>query len=281
MGPRRRSSPAVSALTSIAMLLVTAGLSSLRAAQLSAPAPAEEVKIPLDPLPFDVKGYLRRPSGAGPFPGVVLIPACAPFVNFDDRNWGATLSSWGYVALTLDIFTAHGVVGRQTCIYPASPEFADDIYRGVNLLVERKLVDPKHIYLIGFGRGGTLVFAAVDPNGVIQRARHKLRAAITFYPPCDEIKGVMAVPTLVLVGARDDQGREACRKMAAGEDDIGISREPSAGAPIELVVLPDAYAGFDIPAFQKPADVRGLHIEYNKQAADKSKEVVRQFLQSH
>ena len=280
MGPRRRASLAVSALTSIAILLVTADLGSLRAAQPSA-APAEQVNIPLDPLPFDVKGYLRRPTGAGPFPGVVLVPPCDRFVGFDDRNWGAVVSSWGYVALTLDIFTAHGVVGRQTCLYPASPELADDIYKGVNLLVARKLVDPARIFIIGFGRGGTLVFAAVDQNGVIQRAQHKVRAAIAFYPHCEDIKGVMAVPTLVLVGARDEQEREACRKMAAGEDDMGISREPGAGAPIELVVLPDAYSGFDIPTFQKPADVRGLHFEYSKPAADKSKEVLLRFLQSH
>src|SRR5262245_19217069 len=103
MLPRRAASPA--ALTAIvAMLFVTEPLLPCAAQQAS---PAEQVLIPLNPLPFDVKGLLRRPEGAGPFPGVILIPACERFVGVADQNWGATLSSWGYVALTLDIFTAH------------------------------------------------------------------------------------------------------------------------------------------------------------------------------
>src|SRR5689334_22574589 len=79
-----------------------------RAQDMSA-KPAESVRIPLTPLPFDLTGYLRRPNGPGPFPGVVLIPACGRFGDSVDRTWGETLSSWGYVALTLDIFTAHGM----------------------------------------------------------------------------------------------------------------------------------------------------------------------------
>jgi dienelactone hydrolase len=279
MWPRHRAIPVKSALMSIAVLLVGLGLGSTGAAQQS-PGRVEAVQIPLNPLPFDVKGILRRPNGAGPFPAVILVPACDRFVAIDDKNWGEALASWGYVVLTLDVFTPHGIAGRETCIYPAPPEIADDLYRGVNLLVERKLVDAERIVVMGFGRGGSLAFAAVDPKGAMQRARHKFNAAIAFYPPCGDIKGVMAVTTLLIVGARDEQTSEACRKMAEGEDDMGISRQHGAGVPIQLVILPDAYSGFDKPAFQKPVDVRGLHVEYSKQAADKSKEIVRQFLQS-
>jgi dienelactone hydrolase len=274
----RPASLASAALIPIAALFLATGLCSVGLAQQPT-GRAEEVKIPLNPLPFEVKGYLRRPNDAGSFPAVVLVPACGRFVNSVDQDWGQLLSSWGYVALTLDVFTAHGIVGRESCLYTAPPELAEDVYRGVSLLVERKLVDAERIFVMGFGRGGSLVFAAVDRDGVMRQAKHKFRAAIAFYPPCGDIKGVMAVPTLVLVGARDEQTLDACRKMAEGEDDMGISRQRGAGAPIQLVVLSDAYAGFDVPAFQKPVDVRGLHIEYSKQAAEKSKEVVRQFLQ--
>ena len=240
---------------------------------------AEPVVIPLNPLPFDVKGYLRRPSGAGPFPGVILIPSCERFVTSADQDWATTLSSWGYVALTLDVFTPHSVPGQETCIYPASPELADDIYRGLDLLIERRLVDHERVFVLGFGRGGSLAFAAVDRGGIVERATHKFRAAIAFYPPCGDVKGAMTVPTLVVIGARDPR-LDACRKLAAGEDDMGISRPRGEGAPIRLVVLPDAHSGFDLPMFQKPGDIRGLHVEYSKAAAEQSKKVLRQFLQS-
>jgi dienelactone hydrolase len=263
----------------VAMLSPWIVLAQLRAEEASA-KPAESIQIPLNPLPFDLNGYLRRPSGTGPFPGVVLIPACGGHGSSVDRTWGEILSSWGYVALTLDIFTAHGIPGRTTCLYSANPELAEDAYRGLDLLVERKLVDVRRVFIIGFGRGGALAFAAVGRDGVIGRAKHRFRAAAAFYPPCGDVKGVMAVPTLVMVGARDERTLDACRKMAASEDDMGISRQPDAGAPIQLVVMPGAYAGFDMPAFQKPADAFGFHFEYSKAATDEAEEVLRQFFQT-
>jgi dienelactone hydrolase len=275
MSPRHRAIPVRAALISVAVLLAAVG--SIGRAERSANRP-EEVRIPLNPLPFDLKGYLRQPNGTHPWPGVVLVPACGRNVSVVDENWGETLSSWGYVALTLDVFTAHGIV---TCSDPVSFELADDLYRGLELLIERKLVDPERVFIIGFARGGTLVFAAISRDGVAQRARHKFRAAAVFYPPCGDVKGIMAVPTLVIVGARDDRTRDGCRRMAAGQDDMGISRTPDVGAPIELVVVPDAYTGFDVPAFQKPVDIGGFHLEYSKRATENAREVLRQFLQSH
>jgi hypothetical protein len=51
----------------------------------------------------------------------------------------------------------------------------------------------------------------------------------------------MTVPTLILIGERDDLATaDACRKMAGGEDDMGISRQKGAGAPVKLIVYPDA-----------------------------------------
>jgi dienelactone hydrolase len=249
-------------------------------AQETSAKPVERIQIPLTPLPFDLTGYLRRPNGAGPFPGAVLVPACGRFGSSVDRTWGETLSSWGYVALTLDIFTAHGMSDQTACRFSAArPELAEDAYRGLDLLVERKLLDARRVFIIGFGQGGSLAFAAVGRDGVVPNAKHKFRAAVALYPACGDVKDVMA-QTLVIVGARDERTLDGCRRMAAGEDDMGISRRPDAGAPIQLVVLPGAYAGFDIPAFQKPANVYGLHLEYSKAATDEAKDVLLQFFQS-
>jgi hypothetical protein len=44
--------------------------------------------------------------------------------------------------------------------------------------------------------------------------------------------------------------------------------------------LPGAYAAFDAPALQKPADVLGFHLEYSKPATDEAKAALRQFLES-
>ena len=62
----------------------------------------------------------------------------------------------------------------------------------------------------------------------------------------------MTVPTLILIGERDDWApAQECRNMVDGRDDWGISRSSGEGAPVRLVVYPGAYHAFDVPG---PAD---------------------------
>jgi dienelactone hydrolase len=259
-------------------LVIATMLAPLRAEQPAVTMPAEAVEIPLNPLPFVLKGILRHPEGGGRFPAVVLLPACGRFADSVDQQWGQTLSSWGYVALTLDVFTPRGIVGNNTCLFTAPPEIAEDAYRGLSLLAKRRDVDRSRVFVVGFGRGGSLAFAAVERGGVERTAKRKFRGAVAFYPPCGNEKGVMAVATMIIVGAR--QQLEACRKMADGEDDNGISRRRGAGAPIRLAIVTDAYGGFDLPFFEKSVDVRGHHFEYSKAATDQAKGQLREFLET-
>jgi dienelactone hydrolase len=267
------------ALLVIATFSLSAACAPLRAGESSA-TPAETVEIPLNPLPFDLSGSLRRPDGEGPFPAIVLLPACGYLAGSVDRVWGQALLSWGFVTLTLDVFTPRGVVGKKTCLSPAPPELAEDAYRGLNVLAARKFVDSRHVFVIGFGRSGSLVFAAVERDGIERTAKRRFHGAVALHPPgCGAVKGVMTVATLIIIGARDP-ALEACRNLAEGKDDMGISRQGGAGIPIELAVMADAYAGFDLPELKKPVDVEGYHMEYNQSATDQAKERLRQFLQS-
>jgi dienelactone hydrolase len=249
-------------------------------AEDSSAKPAETVEIPLNPLPFVLNGPLRRPDGEGPFPAIILLPACGRLAGSVEQVWGQALLSWGYVTLTLDVFTPRGIVGKKTCVSPAPPELAEDAYRGLNVLAARKFVDARHVFVIGFGRSSSLVFAAVERDGFERTARRRFRGAVAFYPPgCGAVKGVMTVATLVIAAARDPS-LEACRNLAEGRDDMGISRQRGAGAPIELAVMADAYAGFDLPDLKGPVDVQGYHMEYSQSATDQAKEKLGQFLQS-
>jgi dienelactone hydrolase len=267
------------AIGCILSLLALLSSAPLVAGQRS-PSRPEKVTIPLAHLPFDLKGDLRRPDGGGPFPAVILLPACGAFMNSVDEGWAETLTSWGYIALTLDVFSPRGIQGGRTCLYPAPPETAEDVYRALDSLAARKDVDRSRIILVGFGRGGSVALSAVERGGTEARATRRFRGAAAFYPACGAEKGVMTIPTLIVVGALDTRALEACRKMAQGKDDVGISRQSGDGIPIEFVALPEAYAGFDTPAFQKPIDVRGFHLEFSQSATDQSRNVLREFLQS-
>ena len=259
--------------------LILAMLPTISAVGEQPANPRERVTIPLNPLPFDLGGYLRRPGNSGPFPAVIILPACGVFMNSVDQGWGETLASWGYVALTLDIFTSRGIEGVKTCLHPAHPDATDDVRRGWDWLAARKYVDRNRIFLIGFGRGGSVVLSAVERTAEF-KTKHSLRGAAAFYPACNSEKGVMTVSTLVVVGALDAMEVDACRKMAQGENEIGLSRQKSDGVSIQFIALPNAYSGFDLPTFKKPVDVQGLHLEFSQSATEQSKTLLREFLQS-
>ncbi len=95
-----------SRLPEIIALLVSfyIGVSVACDADQLAVAPVETVRIPVSPLPFVLRGLLRRPLGVGRSPAVVLLPACGEYAKPLDEDWGARLSSWGYVTLTIDGF---------------------------------------------------------------------------------------------------------------------------------------------------------------------------------
>jgi dienelactone hydrolase len=265
------------ALAVAALVALLATAPSL--AQQPSAKPGQEVKIPLDHLPFDLKGYLRRPDGNGPFQAVILLPMCGAFLDSVNRNWGGAIVSWGYVALTLDVFTARAGKNEKTCFDPAPFETVEDVYQALNWLVAQQNIDRSRIFLMGFGRTGTVALSTAERD-LATKAKHRFRGVMAFYPACDSHKGIMAVATLVFVGALDESSLEACRRMAEGVDDFGISRQHGEGIPIEFIALPDAYTGFDASEFQEPVEIHGVHLEFSKSATERSKEGLRRFLRA-
>ncbi|MBR1196956.1 hypothetical protein JQ574_13215 [Bradyrhizobium sp. AUGA SZCCT0158] len=221
-------------------------------------SPPEIVRIAVRPLPFDLQGLLRRPEGADRPPAIVLLPSCGKHDSAKslDEHWGAKISSWGYVTLTIESFGPRGIKNCDRGVYT---DLALDAYRGLNFLIQKRFIDPKRAAIVGFAAGAWQTLSAIERGAIEQATRSKFRAAAAFYPPCLGFKGIMTVPTLILIGERDDfAGVDACRKMAAGEDDIGISRQKGEGAPVRLITYPEAYFGFDLPALTTARTSSGI-----------------------
>jgi dienelactone hydrolase len=85
--------------------------------------------------PVMLRGYLRRPSGTGPIPAVVLLHGCAGFAESLDQKWGPKLAKWGYVILTVDSFSARGLQNGCRGGPPIDAFF--DAYRALDFLEHR------------------------------------------------------------------------------------------------------------------------------------------------
>jgi dienelactone hydrolase len=231
---------------------------------LGAPAAADElVKFASAGRGDPIQGYLTRPKGAGPFPAVVLLHTCLG-LPANRRSIADALAGWGYVALFVDDFATRGL--KETCAIDF-PEGVADALGALAFLSGQPFVDRARIAAVGFSQGGdTALKLAASPAA----GDGSFKAAAAFYPPCaNEANARLAVPTLIVVGAKDDVTPAAdCAALAK-------RREPGA---VKLVVYPGARHGFDLPEFGGGRQVMGMTLAYDRNAAQRAWAEVRDFL---
>ena len=112
-----------------------------------------------------LQGLLRRPTGAGPFPAVVLLHSCNGNWKQLDERWGRQIAPWGYVTLTVDSFGPRGI--DNSCGNGTPTEMAYDAYRALDFLVRQHAVDPDRVAALGFSQGGWLALSSVE-RGVVE-----------------------------------------------------------------------------------------------------------------
>lgn len=231
----------------------------------------EQGEILSQPSGTPLLGYLSRPAGVGPFPAVVVLHGCDHLRLSVKELWPKRLVRWGYVVLVVDSFTTRNL--EDTC-RSALPERVFDAYGALNFLSKSGFVDIQRVALMGFSAGATATLDATKIDGNEQLMERKFRAAVAYYPACDANRSDPSVPTLILIGERDNWSRvDRCQKS--------LARLSDDAPPVELNVYKGIYHDFDAPEFMVGRRVLG-HIEkYDPDAAAKSMRSVYAFLRKY
>ncbi len=226
-----------------------------------APVAADELVKFASAGPGDlVQGYLTRPRGAGPFPAVVLLHTCLG-LPAGRASIGERIAAWGYVALFVDDLATRGL--KETCAVEFKQALAD-ADGALAYLASLPDVDPARVAAVGFSQGGDTALKIASGGAA------GFKAAAAFYAPCANVAGAtLAIPTLILVGAKDEVTPAAdCAKLA---------RQQAPGM-VKFVVYPGAAHGFDLPEFGAGTKVMGMLLAYDRSPALRSWAELRSFL---
>lgn len=219
----------------------------------------------------EVKGWVYKPAGNGPFPAIVLVHSCAG-TNTHTDAWGKRLVSWGYLVLAPDSFGPRGTKAVCTTPNVVTPNMrVADIAGALDYLATRPDVVQGRIGIIGHSHGGSTVIRSAQKNfGLMQRG---LAAGVAYYPGCNpKFDGGIDIPVLLLAGDKDDwTPADRCRSLVSGllRSDL-----------VEAVYYPNAYHSFDSKAADRTvpgAAGKQHHLAYDTVAAPDAEARTRAF----
>jgi len=199
-----------------------------------------------------LKGYLYRPEGKGPFPAIVAMHNCDGLGTGQEvvaaryRDWGERMAAAGFVVLFPDSFGPRNLpsqcnVGQRS--QRSGRERAVDADAARHWLQQQSYVSADRVSLIGWANGAVAALWAIRPHTGKKGTSPDFRSTVAFYPGCRRLRDTAwsaRVPTLVLIGAKDDwASASVCDQMVAG------ARGRSART--QIVVYPGAHHDFDHP----------------------------------
>ena len=240
---------------------------------LSGIANAENVTIPGTASTPSIPGYLARPSGAGPFPAILILHGCEGFGSLESST-ADELAGLGYVALAIDALKPQGLTNACGDVAPASRNAAT--YGGVALmwLSQQPYVIGSRLGVIGYSMGAIAALDLIDPYpGFSVSTPPGLRGIVTYYPACSRRSPDITVPLLILDGSADDWIPPGpCQTLAQAAQ--------AAGKPVQITTYPGATHAFNQPS-SRPRHVNGHTLVYDPQATADADAKMRAFFQQH
>ncbi|HKF74059.1 MAG TPA: prolyl oligopeptidase family serine peptidase [Stellaceae bacterium] len=259
-----------------------------------------DLSFPDQPSAFVAAGGTSRmfkPDGAGPFPGLVLLPVCSGHYFMNTFDWAKRALDHGYAVLVVDPLGPRGV--RENCTPPqpvGTHRFMKDGFDAAEHLRKQPFVDRDHVGLMGFSLGAMAGLGASGPKHAHEGGRKPFQAIVAAYPICKfpSIKlsttGQVAelhflpdrieVPLLVLMGDRDNE-THAVRDCVPMLDPL-----KSSGNPVDYRLYHATHNWDARETRAKPFSKRGFDgetivYEYDEAVTEQSAKDAFAFLDAH
>lgn len=194
--------------------------------------------------PVVLSGELDFPSGAGPFPAVVLAHGCSG-TGAHIFEWARVLREWGYATFTLDSFYGRGL--REVCTSALTligTQRIPDAYGALRLLSTHPRIDARRVALMGFSHGGILTLGASTQwakDTYAPAGQPFFRAFMPFYPYCNTVypgRERILAPLRLHTGELDDWTPSApCAQL--------VDAMRAAGHDARIDIYPRAHHAFD------------------------------------
>jgi dienelactone hydrolase len=228
------------------LLLLLAGALSQAAGPVSIPSLDGKLQIP---------AYWFEAEGSEPKPAIIGLHGCGGALdgkgNFGERffRYAGYFNAERIHFLPLDSFTPRGqksiceTPNRLRTIHEADRR--EDVFAAIAWLAKQPSVDASRIVVMGWSHGAQTVLSTVDATDkYVQAQALQPRAAVAFYPGCLANNKMwnyeVHKPLLIMVGELDDW--TLARECVTLQERLHRNK---ANAPVDLVVYPGSYHGFD------------------------------------
>jgi dienelactone hydrolase len=190
-------------------------------------------------------------QGSGRLPVAVLMHGSGG-IGGNIEYWKRQFNGMGLATFVIDGMTGRGLTGvgdKQALL--GRLNFILDIYRSLEVLAKHPRVDPDHIIMMGFSRGGqAALYSSVNRfQKMWNRSGIDFAAYVAFYPDCAttyrQDTDVAKRPIRIFHGTPDNYNPVSTCKAF-------VDRLKQAGSDVQLTEYPNAPHGFDNPIGPNP-----------------------------
>jgi dienelactone hydrolase len=201
-----------------------------------------------------------RPAGDGPFPAVILVPACRgfsdPVLRSRYEHAARELKALGFVVAHADYLAAVEAADCELVMDPA--QAAADVLRAARHLQALPFVKPDAVNAIGWSIGGGLVLGMLEQ---VSTAGESPVSAVVAYSPYLTLRRVWTadVPVLILCTLQDEVA--PCARTDA------LLAEMPQRPHVRHVKLPEGLHAFDARDVAPHVATSGRRIGYHEASA--------------